>query len=281
MANEKRIDLHIHTTASDGTLTPTEVVRRARELDLSAIAITDHDTHAGVAEGMAAAAEYGVEVVPGIELSIDYHGRGIHLLGYFVPPDSAPLQSLLDWVVQERDERNRTIAAAMCADGIPITMERLKARYPGAVIGRPHFAAALAELGYARDVQDAFARYISIGQKYFRKREYIPLQRAFDTLHAAGGKAVFAHPFQYRLSEPELLALTQTFVDAGLCGIECIYSGYTAEQTACLERLAARYDLCVTGGSDYHGTRKPHIEMGSGTGGMTVPYALLEALRGA
>jgi len=271
----RRVDLHVHTTASDGTATPSEAVFLAAERGLSAIAITDHDSCGGIAEASAAAERAGIELVPGIEVSVDYQGYGIHILGYFTDPSAPAVQQLLDWVVAERLRRNREIAAAMNADGITVSAEQLQARYPGTVIGRPHFAAALVEQGFAENIRDAFDRYLSIGQKYFRKREYIPLREGLEIIRGAGGKPVFAHPLQYRMDETALLALAQTLCDAGTVGMECIYSGYTSEQVTYLRALAGRFGLCITGGSDFHGSSKPQIELGC----PPVPYELLEVLK--
>ena len=269
----KRIDLHNHTTASDGTLTPAEAVVHARLLGLDAIAVTDHDTPAGLPEALDAGKAVGVEVIPGIEVSVDWQGRGIHILGYFIDPAAPSLRHLLNWVVAERRRRNEAIAALFREDGIDITLDKLVKSNPDSVIGRPHFAAALVEMGYASDVTDAFRRFLDRGQRYYRKREYIPLRRAFEVIRDAGGKAVFAHPLQYKLPEAELLGLTKTLVDAGAVGMECLYSLYDAEESDYLKGIAARFDLAVTGGSDFHGTRKP-IEMGT----PFVPYELLDKL---
>ena len=271
----QHIDLHVHTTASDGTLTPTEAVCHAKERGLAAIAVTDHDTYEGVNEALEAGKRYGVEVVPGIEISVDYRGRGIHILGYDIDPDSAAMATLLDWVIAERKRRNRRIAKAMQDDGIPVYVEQLREKYPDSVVGRPHFAAALVELGYAESIRDAFDRYLNMDCKYFRKREYIPITDAFSVIRDAGGKAVIAHPLQYRLPEPELFEMIETLKAAGAVGMECLYFGYRPERMEYLRALAERYDLCVTGGSDFHGARKPQIEMGT----PDVPYALLETLR--
>lgn len=269
------IDLHVHTTASDGSLSPTEVVRLAAEKCLAAIAVTDHDTTAGVAEALEAGARYGVEVVPGVELSVDYRGEGIHILGYFIDAAHPVLRELLDWVVAERNARNEAIAAAIRADGIPVTVEALRARHPGAIIGRPHFAEALTEHGVAKSIRDAFDRFLDTDLKYYRERRYIPMDQAFAAIHAAGGKAVFAHPFQYEYSEPELVALTRLLVEKGIVGVECVYSRYTSEQEEYLRELAGFYGLCVTGGSDFHGVGKPDIKLG----GLAAPYELLEGLK--
>ena len=268
------VDLHTHTTASDGTMTPAEVVVHARLRGLSAVAITDHDTAAGLPEALETGAAVGVEVVPGIEISVDWRGRGVHILGYFIDPAAPGLRHLLNWVVAERRRRNEAVAALFREDGIDLSLTELSKRSPDSVVGRPHFAAALVELGYATDINDAFRRYLDRGQRYYRKRAYIPLPRAFEVIRDAGGKAVFAHPLQYRLPEAELLELTSTLVDAGAVGMECLYSQYDAEETAYLEGLAARFGLCVTGGSDFHGARKP-IALGT----PAVPYELLEKLR--
>ena len=270
----RRIDLHVHTTASDGTMTPAEAVAHARSLGLSAIAITDHDTPAGIPEALEAGKTAGVEVVPGIEVSVDWQGRGIHILGYFIDPAASSLRHLLNWVIAERRRRNETIAAAMRADGIGVTLDDLVRSNPDSVIGRPHFAAALVSLGYADDMNDAFRRFLNKGQRYYRRREYIPLRQAMDVILDAGGKPVMAHPLQYRLPEDELLTLVRTLTDAGAVGMECLYSQYEAEESDYLRGLAARFGLCVTGGSDFHGSRKP-IAMGT----PEVPYALLEELK--
>ena len=270
----RRVDLHVHTTASDGSLNPAEAVRLASEKGLSAVAVTDHDTTAGVPEAVEAGERYGVEVVPGVELSVDYEGEGVHILAYFIDPAHPVLRELLDWVVAERDARNEAIAAAMRSDGVPVTVESLRAGRPGAVVGRPHFAQALTEHGAAASIRDAFDRFLSRSMKYYRARRYIPMDRAFEAIRAAGGKAVFAHPFQYKYSEPELVILTRTLVEKGLSGVECVYSGYTPEQVEYLKELAGFYGLCVTGGSDFHGAGKPEVRLG----GAAVPDELLEGL---
>jgi len=274
----KYCDLHVHTTISDGSLTPTEVVMRAKSQGVSAIAITDHDTCEGVPEALAAGKEAELEIIPGIEISVDYLGTyGIHILGHFIDADSAAMQRLLDWVIAERKRRNRLIADAMHADGIPIYVEELRERYPESVVGRPHFAIALVEKGYAENIKDAFNRYLNMGQKYFFQRRYIPLKEGLQIILDAGGKPTFAHPYQYKMDEPTLLALARELRDGGAVGIECVYSGYSEEQQAYLRQIADNFGFCLTGGSDFHGERKPQIEIG----GPHVPYELLEKLRQA
>ena len=272
----REIDLHIHTTASDGTCTPREVVRLAVEQGLRAIAVTDHDTIVGHGEAMLAAMDYDIELVPGIEISTKY-GVAVHILGYFLE-DLVPL---LKGIVNDRDIRNAKMAELMAADGLPVSYAKMKERF-GAVIGRPHFGELLVEFGLARDVSDAFARFVGRGQKYYVPRTTIDIDTSVEAVVASGGVPVLAHPFQYKKSDGELRELIERCMDHGLRGIECRYSGYDAEQVAYLEGLAEEYGLLKTGGSDFHGENKPHISLGTGIGGeLDVPYEWLEKLKEA
>ena len=273
----KRIDLHVHTTASDSTASPAEAVRLAKEAGLSAIAITDHDTVSGYAEAAEAGKKYGVEVVPGIEISTKY-GRAVHILGYYIDPDSDKLAPVLEWVVHDRDERNRKMAELMAADGLPVSYEEMHRRF-GAVIGRPHFAEVLVELGLAKDIRDAFDRYVEKGQKYYLPRNFLSIERSIEIIREAGGVPVLAHPFQYQLDDAGLRELIEHCMESGLQGMECRYSGYSVEQSKYLGRLAEEYGLIKTGGSDFHGDNKRHISIGTGTGHLEVPYKYLEKLR--
>ncbi len=275
----KKIDLHVHTTASDGTASPAEAVKLACETGLAAIAITDHDTASGYSEAAEAGSQYGVEVVPGIEISTKY-GRAVHILGYYIDPTSEKLTPVLDWVVRDRDERNKKMAELMAADGLPVSYEEMH-RHFGAVIGRPHFAEVLVELGLAKDVRDAFDRYVEKGQKYYLPRNFLSIERSIEIICEAGGVAVLAHPFQYKLDDAGLRELIEHCMESGLRGMECRYSGYSKEQSDYLERLAGEYGLIKTGGSDFHGEVKKHISLGTGTGGLDVPYEYLEILREA
>ena len=273
----KRIDLHVHTTASDSTASPAEAVRLAKEAGLSAIAITDHDTVSGYAEAAEAGKKYGVEVVPGIEISTKY-GRAVHILGYYIDPDSDKLAPVLEWVVHDRDERNRKMAELMAADGLPVSYEEMHRRF-GAVIGRPHFAEVLVELGLAKDIRDAFDRYVEKGQKYYLPRNFLSIERSIEIIREAGGVPVLAHPFQYKLNDAGLRELIEHCMESGLQGMECRYSGYSVEQSKYLGCLAEKYGLIKTGGSDFHGDNKRHISIGTGTVHLEVPYKYLDKLR--
>lgn len=273
------IDLHLHTMASDGTASPAQTVQTARELGLTAIAVTDHDTVSGVNEALAHGAALGVEVVPGVEVSSDYRDNNIHVLGYFVDPTSPALRAVADWVRVERAERNEKVVAMLAADGFAISMEELEAAYPGALLGRPHIAEFLMRRGYVESVTDGFDRYLEVGRKYYLPTRRIPLSRAVTAIRDAGGLASLAHPLQYRYPLPEVEELIDRAVHLGVDAMECYYSGYTPEETRWLLTQAERRGLGVSGGSDWHGTRKPYITMGRGTGELCISETILEKLK--
>ena len=276
---EQRIDLHVHTTASDGTLAPRQTVTLARELGLAAIAVTDHDTTAGLAEAQAAGGELGVEVIPGVEISVGYMGQAVHVLGYFIDPDAPALRRTLDWFVQERQDRNERIVSAMAADGFPISIQALKTAYPGAVLGRPHIAQWLAERGYVSSIDEGFDRYLKRGRPYYRPRRRLPIEQAVSAIRDAGGVACLAHPYQYGFQGAAWEDFIRDGAQAGCRALEVYYSGYAPAQIQALLDAAARYGLAPTGGSDFHSRRKPHIQLGSGTGDLAVPYGVLDGLR--
>lgn len=272
-----RIDLHVHTTASDGTCAPEKVAELASKQGLSAIAITDHDTVLGFERAHRAGETLGLEIVPGIEISTKYD-RAVHILGYYIDPKSPALEPVLNWIVEDRDIRNRKMAEMMAADGLPVSYEMMHERY-GTVIGRPHFAAMLVELGLAESVQDAFDRFVEKGQKYYQPRTILPIDRAVEIIVNAGGVPVLAHPFQYRMDDTLLRELIEHCMAFGLRGMECRYTGYDEEMVAYLESLAAEYKLIRTGGSDFHGTNKPQISLGRGLGKLSVPDEYLLELK--
>ena len=276
----RRIDLHVHTTASDGTCSPAEAVRLAKDTGLRALAVTDHDTVEAHAEAREEAERVGIEFVPGIEISTKY-GVAVHILGYYIDAEKRGMRALLDWIVEDRDRRNEKMCALMAADGLPVSYAAMKERF-GEVIGRPNFGQILVELGLARDINDAFARYVEKGQRYYIARTILPIEKAVESIVEAGGVAVLAHPFQYKKDDPELRELIEHCMDHGLRGMECRYSGYGPDKVAHLEALAGEYGLLKTGGSDFHGQNKPRIHLGSGIDGeLAVPYEWLERLREA
>ncbi len=276
----REIDLHVHTNISDGSETPTDTVRYAHELGLRAIAITDHDSVNGVAEARRAGQEYGVEIVPGIELGCGWYGREVHMLGYDLDINSKKLPPVLDWIVRDRDERNRKMVDMLERDGIHIDLDELQARHPGSTIGRPHFALCLVEQGLAESVKDAFDRLLYPGGKYYIRRHFLSVEEAAELIRSAGGRPVIAHPGQYKLTPERFTELMERSVACGVAGLECYYSGYSPEVVAQYLAAAKEYGLCPTAGSDWHGKNKPHISLGSGVDGeLAAPYELLENLR--
>ena len=273
----KKIDLHIHTTASDGTAAPEEIVREAARLGLGAVAITDHDTAAGYLAAAAEGEKRALEVVPGIEISTKFRAA-VHILGYYIDVSSPALEEVLDWMHRDREERNVKLCAMLREKGVDVDIERMHARF-GDLVGRPHFAEVMVENGLARDVDDAFTRLLNKNRPFFIPRQFLPIERSVEIIRASGGIPVLAHPFQYRLDDASLRELIEHCMDSGLEGIECRYSGYDRDMCAYLESLAAEYGLARTGGSDYHGAIKPDIRLGEGRGELDVPYAFLEELR--
>lgn len=276
----REIDLHVHTNISDGSETPENTVKLAKELGLKAIAVTDHDTMSGVAAAKEAGEKYGVEVVCGLELGCGWYGREVHMLAYGADPEDKWLRATLGWIITNRHERNEKIAKLISADGIRIDIAELEERFKGSSIGRPHFALCLVEAGAAESVQDAFKRLLDPGCKYYIRRDFLTVEEAAETIRNAGGKPVIAHPGQYRLSPERMTELMERSEKAGVAGLECYYSGYGPEQVAEYLALAEKYGFCATAGSDWHGTHKPHIHLGSGINGeLCAPYEILEKLR--
>ena len=269
----KLIDLHIHSTASDGSLTPTEVVNAAEDLGLAAIALTDHDTVDGIDEAICAASGLNLTVVPGIELSC------IHMLGLYIDHKNEELLHFLKEATRKRRERNEKILAAFQKDGFRITMEDLTMENPKTTITRAHFARALLKKGYVSSVDQAFKKYLGPDCPYYRKRETITPEEAIQAIRNAGGFAVLAHPCQYKLGWAKTEELISYLKTLGLGGLECFHSSNNQEESGKLRKLAMKYQLVPTGGSDFHGAAKPDIKIGSGRGGLRVPALYLDEIR--
>lgn len=275
-----RIDLHVHTLNSDGSDTATTVVEKAAKLGLRAIAITDHDTFAGVDEAMAAGRRLGVEVVPGVELSSMHADEHIHLLGYYADRDTPALRELMELAVRERVQRNEKMVQRLHDAGYPIDMEEMRREYPGQVmLGRPHVSAILMKKGVVPDIRTGVVDLMGKGRPFYVERYHIPLMDYIRAVRKAGGLPVIAHLYQYRFTAEQLYDMVAEAAEAGCVGLEGMYSTYTPEQQETVFALADKFGLVCTGGSDYHGTRKPHISLGTGTGDLSVPYALLEQLK--
>lgn len=274
------IDLHSHTTASDGSLTPRELVARAASRRVSALAVTDHDTLDGLEEAIAAGREFGVEIVPGLEISAEYSPGTMHILGYYISLDSSDLCEQLTSLRRARDERNPRIIGKLRALGIDITLEEVEQASGGKVVGRPHFARVMVEKGFVASAQEAFDRYLSKGAPAYVDKARLAPQAAIEAITRAGGVAVLAHPYQLKTrSAEELDKVIASLKEAGLDGMEVIYSRHSAAQIEDYRRLAARYGLMITGGSDFHGVTKPDIEIGIGLGNLSVPDELLDSVK--
>ena len=273
------IDLHVHSTASDGSLTPRELVYYAAEKQLSAIALTDHDTVSGLAEAMAASHHAGIELIPGVEMSCVWEGTEIHILGYFADTASAALQEGLAWFRRMRDERNETILDNLAEDGILLTEEELRAGDPDTVITRAHFARLLMEKGYVRDRKEAFAGYLAYGGKYVPTKDELTPERVMQMFYDGKIWPSLAHPIQYHLDEDSLVQLIAELKAMGLRGIEVWHSSQSWQDTARLQTIARLSGLIPTGGSDFHGSSKPDVEIGTGRGNLKIQERVLDAIK--
>lgn len=275
----KQIDLHTHSTQSDGTLSPTELVRHAAACHLTAFALTDHDTTDGLAEAFAAAADYSIKVIPGIEFSTEYHDQDIHILALDPDWKHPDFQAKLQDCREERARRNQKMIDLMAADGIDISYDKMLAAFPRLPWTRTHFGRYLADHGYVKNLWDAFDTHIGVDCPYYVPRDRISPSEAVRLIRQFHGIPVLAHPYQYQFSKEELSFLLQTLKEDGLLGMEVYYSTYSAEQMAQLAALADQFQLAPSGGSDFHGTNKPDIELGSGKNNLQIPYQILEGLR--
>lgn len=279
-ANE-RYDLHSHTQASDGMNKPSENVRLAREKGLTGLAITDHDTVAGIGEALLAGKELGVDVVPGIEISTRAAGKDIHVLGYYMNFDDDRFQARLARLRSVREERNGLIIAKLQELGVSITLEEVKAGLsrplrPDESLGRPHIADALVRKGYAVDMRDAFDRYLAEGKPGYASLPRIAPEEAIAWIREAGGAPVLAHPGLYGDDE-----LVRSILEHGKPdGIEVYHSDHGQEEEIRYAAMAEQYELIVTGGSDYHGVRQGVVFHGD-LGGRTAPPGTVERLKQA
>jgi predicted metal-dependent phosphoesterase TrpH len=272
------IDLHTHSTASDGTFTPSGLIDEAASIGLRAMALTDHDTVAGLEEAARRARDKGVEFIPGCELTVQLERRTVDVLGYWIPGQTKRLGSALDQLNEERRKRNEYIVQRLQKLGIHIIYDDVLALADGTV-GRPHIAQALCNAGVVSSVQEAFNRYLgSRGQAYVAKKVFSP-EEALELLVAEGATPVLAHPGIYGFELSALHRLCQRLKDHGLVGLEIFYSEHSGNQVYDYTRLADKLDLIPTGGSDFHGAVKPLIQLGNGKDNLDIPYSVLERLK--
>lgn len=280
------IDLHVHSTCSDGTLTPEELVLRGIQNDLVAFALTDHDTVDGVERAVKKAEELEnhIQVIPGVELSCQYpvtpdRNVEIHILGYQIDYHDKELVDTLGRVARERDNRNRKMCENLHNAGYPISYEELTNKFGDMIITRAHFAKLLLENGGVPSMEHAFHTCLAIDSPYFVNRQYLTPKDAIRLIQNSGGIPVLAHPLLYKLSVSEIRRMLDILTGYGIRGIEALYSRNHGTDEAFVRKLADEYSLFITGGSDFHGDNKPDIDMGTGTGDLRVPVMLLENLK--
>lgn len=276
----KLCDLHTHSTCSDGTLTPTELVKLALEKDLAALALTDHNTVAGLPEFLEAARGTELEAVPGIEFSVDYGDIELHILGLFVKPEHyGPITERVEDMLRRKEQSNIDLVKSLEQAGIFLSYEDIKAATTTGQVNRALIAAEMLRKGYVSSIQEAFSKYLKQSHGYYR-----PPKRpdAFETIRficSLGAVAVWAHPFLNLKTEEAVREFLPEACKAGLQGMEVFYPKFDENQTALALQLAKEFGLQPSGGSDFHGENKPDIQLGSGKGSLYLPIALLEGLK--
>jgi 3',5'-nucleoside bisphosphate phosphatase len=271
------IDLHSHTTESDGTFSPAQLIAEAVRVAVNTLGITDHDTFAGYDLACRDARAAGVNLVCGIELSTKLHGHSVHLLGYFFEPEL--LADFRRWILDlqsARRDRNLRLVARLQELGFDITLAEAEARGRG-MTGRPHFAQLMVEKGYVKDLREAFDEYLDESAKGYVYREEPTFAEGVERIRQARGIASLAHPIRVR---GDVTALMPELCASGLNAIEAYHSDHTPANTQLYLDLARQYDIHVTGGSDFHGAVKPGVMLGTGAGNLRIPDDLLERLRG-
>lgn len=283
----KIVDLHVHSNKSDGSFTPTQLVDYALEKGLSAFALTDHDTTAGLDEAISyarqlsveTAGEKSIEVIPGIEFSTEYSGKDIHIVGLYIDDQNQDFIRYIKDFQDSRTLRNIKMCARLTEHGIPITYEQLQSYFPGSVLTRAHYAKFLLKEGYVKSMPEAFDRYVGDHAPCFLPREKVTPEQAVSLILKAGGIPVLAHPILYHLSDARLDELVKELKDAGLAAIEAIYSTYNLSEERQIRALASKYDLLISGGSDFHGTTKPGLDLAVGYGKLFIPYEILDKMK--
>jgi len=278
------IDLHIHTTASDGTFTPEQVISHAHQLKLKAIAITDHDTVAGSKEALRNGIPPSLGFLTGVEISSTpppfYPGSGsFHLLGYSIRLDHPKLNRTLEKLQQARKNRNPSIINRLNELGISITLDEVCEEAGEGQVGRPHIAQLMVKQGVVASIDEAFDQFLGTGKPAYVDKQRVECFKAIEIIRDAGGVPVLAHPGLLNCkNENQIDELIGKLKKTGIQGLEVYYSGHTPDQTRLYAELAQRHDLLMTGGSDFHGAIQPEIEMGTGQGDLIVPYELFEKL---
>ncbi|MCL1936108.1 MAG: PHP domain-containing protein [Defluviitaleaceae bacterium] len=279
----KYIDLHTHSTYSDGTFSPKELVLYAKSKGISAIALTDHDTIEGIAEAKQAGVEHGVEVVSGVEISTsypsgDFKGNEFHILGLFIS-ENEEVKAVFDKLKTYRKNRNIELIKNLNAENINISMQDVEKLSSTGNITKAHFSKALIEKGYAKSFEEAFEKFFRGDKKTNVPKQTLNPKEAIEVIHKAGGISILAHPFRYKLKKENLIILIKELKKHSLDGIEAIYSTHKYEEEIFLKELAKELNLKISGGSDFHGHTKPNIELGIGYGELKIPLEILAGLK--
>ncbi len=275
---EKFIDLHTHSTCSDGTLHPSEVVKLAKEKGLSAIALTDHDTIDGLHEAIETGRNIGIEVITGIEFSVAGDTE-MHLLGLNFNIDCPAITEILDEMIIQREKRNYTVIELLAQLGIYITIDEIHAESTSPITGRSQIAKVMLKKGYVSSIKEAFDKYLAFSRPAFVERSTLSPEEAIDIIHKCGGKAFLAHLNQTGKSDEELYSLLTYLKQCGLDGIEGYYTEYTEDMNFRYRKMADDIGLLLSGGSDFHGTNKDGYEIGTGKGNLRIPYELLTKIK--
>jgi 3',5'-nucleoside bisphosphate phosphatase len=274
------VDLHSHSTASDGSDTPRRVVELAVESGLTSLALTDHDTQEGLQEAASAAEGSGLELIPGLELSLNFDRGGMHLIVLWLRPGAVPLGDRLVALRAGRDERNLRIVETLTKVGLPITIEEVEEEAGGGSVGRPHIAAVMMAHGYVPDIRTAFDLWLGSGKPAYVDRSRLDPEEAIALARESGGVPILAHPHTLGITTAgEMADLLTRLRRAGLVGLEAVYSAYRRHEREGYADLARRFGLIPSGGSDYHGGYKPGLMLGSGYGDLIVPATLCDELR--
>ncbi len=276
-----RLDLHLHTTHSDGSCTPTDVIERAHHAGVTVLAITDHDIMTGVPEAIAVGQQHGIEVIPGLEISSSFGESELHILGYFLDWQDEELNGRLTTLRESRHRRNPKIIERLQGLGINVTYDEIRRLAGTESVGRPHIARALIEKGVVSSAKEAFDRFLADGKPAYVPRELPNPAEAIQWIKAGRGLAVLAHPTWVKVADRSLNDLVRSLKEQGLDGVEVYYSTHNPRQTREYLSLAQQLGLLVTGGSDFHGLTKPDIEVGIGKGTLHVSASLLPKLREA
>ena len=277
--NQKYCDLHLHSHYSDGTCSPEYLVKSALELGLSSIALNDHNTVRGLSEFLACAKKFGIDAIPGIEFSVSYLGKELHMLAFYVREEYfAEIEDMMDGYLKIREQTNKEMVEALRADGYLIDYNEVLSKSPTGYINRSHIGEVLTEKGYTSSIRDAFKTLLSKEGPYFRPRRFPDAFEMIDYIRSIGAVSILAHPF-LQFDENSLRVFLAEAKKHGLCGMETVYTEFSEEQVALAKAIVGEFDLIESGGSDFHGSTKPDVAFGVGYGNLKVPASFAEIIK--